>query len=214
MLFLFALSCLAAATFGSVVVYQRGVQKRLAHGVDAVQALPPAPEETKRKGKGQPSIEAEPTLETLAPGDIIVDGVDDWLVAGSIGYREEREAWQLHLLEDGARHRFLEVRTRNGSAEVAFVDEVKDLPTFGSLLQGLTYRGQSFQLDARGDARTTTTGDVGVRGAGQLKYARYSGAGGALLLVEEEGAARRAYTGARVPPSSLSIMSGELNRQS
>ncbi|MDP2341981.1 MAG: DUF4178 domain-containing protein [Deltaproteobacteria bacterium] len=220
MLFFLALSALAAATFGSVVLYQRGEKRRISDGgvVDPRLLLPEKKDsgkvKAKKPGTDLPKPSEEPTLETLRQGDIVVDGDDDWLVMGTVAYREEKDTWALHALEGGSKRRFLEVRQRGGGLDVAFVDLVDGLPG-GQLLHGLTFRGQSFQLDVRGDARTQVDGDVGVKvsSGGVLAWARYSGGGGSLLLVEDEGAARRAFLGSRVPPSSLSLMSGELNRQ-
>lgn len=221
MLFFLALSALAAATFGSVVLYQRGDKKRLEGIADPRLLLPEKAEAVKKKDpkakSAPPKPSEDPTLETLARGDIVADGDDDWVVTGTIGYREEKETWQLHALEGGNRRRYLEVRSRDGGVDVAFVDLVSGLPS-GQLMQGLTFQGQSFQLEVRGDARTSVDGDVAFAGGrvssgGVLAYARYGGAGGALLLVEDEGPApRRAFLGARVPASSLVLMSGELNR--
>lgn len=213
MLFFFALSCLAAATFGSVVLYQRGERRRLeASGIADPRLLLPARAGTPPKPASQPPARAgEPTLETLQLGDIVDDGEGDWVVDGTVRYREERETWALHALNGGARQRFLEVRRRGGSLEVAFVDPATGLPG-GQLLQGLTFAGQTFHLEVRGDARVTIDGEVDGTSAGTIAYARYSGPGGALLLVEDAGAARRAFFGSRVPASSLSLMSGELNR--
>jgi hypothetical protein len=209
-LFFFALSCLAAATFGSVVVYQRGERRRLeaASGGQATALLV-----TGRSAPAAPSRTVEPTLETLQTGDIVDDGEGDWVVSGSLRYREEKETWSLHALDGGARRRWLEVRRRHGQLEVAFVDVADGLPA-GQLLQGLTFAGQSFTLDLRGDARIVVDGEVPGRSSGACVYARYGGAGGALLLVEDEGPTRRAFFGSRVPPSSVSLMSGELNRAS
>jgi hypothetical protein len=211
-LFFLALSALAAATFGSVVLYQRGEKRRI-EGADPRLLLP----ERKKKKKAEPQKQKpaeDPTLEALAAGDIVVDGNDDWLVTGRVAYREERETWSLYALEGGDRVRYLEVRKRDGGLDVAFVEPARGLPT-GQLLQGLTFSGHSFQLELRGDARVSVEGEVGSSCSGSgsvIAYARYGGAGGALLLVEDEGAARRAFLGQRIPASSLSLMSGELNR--
>ncbi len=217
-LFFFALSCLAAATFGSVVLYQKGERRRLANGGAEQRLLLTGPNNGAagaRPTSQPPAASADPTLETLQRGDVVDDGENDWIVAGSIRYREERDSWTLHCLEGGTTQRFLEVRRRGGSLDVALVDVAKGLPG-GQLLQGLTYAGQSFQLDVRGDARVSIEGDVvvgdGSLQPGVISYARYRGPGDALLLVEDEGAARRAWRGEKVPPSSLSLMSGELNR--
>jgi hypothetical protein len=214
-LFFMALSCLAAATFGSVVLYQRGERRRLeaGGGVDPRLLLPERRTEPPTAVSTPPARSGEPTLDHLQQGDIVDDGENDWVVTGSARYREERETWWLHALDGGARQRFLEVRRRGDELEVAFVDRAVGLPS-GQLLQGLTFSGQAFQLDVRGDARVVVDGVVDGMASGTVAYARYGGPGGALLLVEDEGAARRAFAGSRVPVSSLSFMSGELNRSS
>ena len=164
MLFFLALSALAAASFGSVVIYQRGEKRRLAAGGVADPRLLLAEKNAARvKVKSAATTTAlEPTLETLTQGDVVVDGDDDWLVTGTVAYREENDRWAMHALDGGARSRFLEVRARGGILDVAFIDLVDGLPA-GQLLQGLTFRGQSFNLDGRGDARTSVDGDVGTR---------------------------------------------------
>jgi hypothetical protein len=211
-LFLFALSFLAAATFGSVVLYQKGEQRRLGDGTPDPRLLPLRDEPASTSTASSPPARVgEPTLETLQRGDVVEDGPDDYIVIGTIRYREERDTWALHVLDGGTQQRLLEVRRRNGDLEVAFVERTNDLPP-GQLLQGLTFAGQSFQLEVRGDARTTVDGDVGGVAAGVIGWARYGAAGGGLLLVEDDAATRRAWVGARMPASSLSLMSGELNR--
>ena len=214
-----ALSCLAAATFGSVVLYQRGERRRLEVGGVADPRLMLPERRSEPPKSAPPARSGEPTLDHLQQGDIVDDGENDWVVTGTARYREERETWWLYALDGGARQRFLEVRRREGELQVAFVDRVVGLPS-GQLMQGLTFGGQAFQLDVRGDARVVVDGVIdglndGVpdgRASGTVAYARYGGPGGALLLVEDEGAARRAFAGSRVPVSSLSFMSGELNR--
>jgi hypothetical protein len=196
-----ALSCLAAAAVGSVVVYQRGASSRLA-GADGTARLPARTEAS----VGEEPRRPEPTLETLQHGDIVLDGNDDYVVVGTLTYREEQDSWTLHVLDAGARRRFLEVRRRRGVLEVALLDAVGDAPVHGQLVGGLTYRGKPLTLDSRGDARVQPGGDTDDRGhPALLRYARYSGPGGALLLVEEEGVTRRAYHGHEAPPSSLQI---------
>ena len=213
-LFFFALSCLAAATFSSVALYQKGERRRqqLSGGVVDPRLLMPLDREASKPVSVPPSRTGEPTLETLQRGDIVEDGTDDFVVVGTVAYREERDTWALHILDGGTTQRFLEVRRRAGTLDVAFVERATGwLPT-GQLFDGLTFQGQGFQLEVRGDARTSVVGETAGLGTGVIAYARYGGAGGALLLVEDEGAARRAFVGSRVPASSLSLMSGELNR--
>jgi Domain of unknown function (DUF4178) len=205
-LFLLALSCLAVATVGSVYVYQRNVAGRLPAGARA--ALPARGDER----AAAESARTEATLETLALGDIVQDGDLDFVVEGALRYREERDAWGLFSLDAGNEQRWLEVRRYGGQTTAAFLELTTDAPLFGQLGAGLTYRGKSFTVSARGDARTTLEGDVGARTGGILKYARYTGPGGELLVVEEEAGVRRAWFGRSVPPSSLAILGGELVR--
>lgn len=203
MLLLIALSCLAAAAAGSVVVYQRSAALRLA-SVDGTARLPP-------KGVPGERPRVEPTLETLQFGDVVLDGDDDFVVTGTLHYQEEQDAWDLHALDGGAAQRFLEVRGKAGVVRASFLEPVDDAPLFGSLGQGLTYRGKAMTLEARGDARTTAQGEA-RRAGGLLRYARYQGPGGAVLVVEEMGRERRALFGHQAPASTIGIYPGELNR--
>ena len=220
MLFFLALSCLAVATASSVAFYQIGAAKRLGAGGSTAggggadgggrgRALPPAAQPPAKSNTGTD----EPTLETLDLGDVVVAGDEDWLVEGSLVHQEERQTWAQHALNGGAAgQRLLEVRRTAGVLEVTLFERVEDAPLFGQLLAGLTYRAQPYTLDVRGDARVRLAGEVPGRGSGQLKYARYKGPGDERLLVEEEGAARRAFFGRAVPPQSLTVYPGELNR--
>jgi hypothetical protein len=216
-LFFLAISCLAVAAAGSAVAYQRGERRRLAGGGQRPLSLPRGRRAEEPSSDSRPAAsgqdEDEPTLQTLACGDVVVDGVDDWIVSGTVRYREEADTWALHVLDGGVRRRFLEVRARRGDVEVVVLDTAEDVPR-GLLPGGLTFRGQVLRLDGRGDARTTSEGrlDGQASAGGVLQWARYSAAGGAVLLVEDEGARRRGFFGARVQPSSLSLMSGALNR--
>jgi hypothetical protein len=196
-LLFFALSCLAAAALGSVLVYQRSAAERLG-APDGTARLPP---------KSQPAVPArsEPTVETLQPGDVVLDGNEDYVVIGALSYREEQDSWSVFFLDAGATRRLLEVRTKGGVASASLLDLVEDAPIHGQLGSGLTYRGKPLTLEARGDARTQPSGETGGRSAALLKYARYAGPGGALLVVEEEGAHKRALYGHALPTSSITI---------
>lgn len=201
MLLFIALSCLATAAVGSVVVYQRGAARRLAGGIDPAR-LPAPAGDGGRDGSERP----EPTLESLQHGDVILEGVDDYVVVGTLAYREEQDAWHLYVLDAGARRRLLEVRRKGGVLQAALLDPVDDAPIHGQLSSGLTYRQRPLQIDGRGDARVTPSGDTGERNQAMLlKYARYSGPGGALLLVEDELGQKRALYGQLVPETALQI---------
>ena len=195
MLLFLALSCLAAAALGSVAVYQRGAANRLAAPDGAARLPPKRMNEQKR---------AEATLETLQHGDVVLDGNDDYVVVGTIGYREEQDAWALYVLDAGATKKFLEVRRKAGTVSSTMFDAVADAPIHGHLGNGLTYRSKPLTVDARGDARTTVSGESDGRVPSLLKYARYTGPG-SVLVVEEEGTSKRAYYGSPMPSDALTI---------
>ncbi len=203
MLLLIALTCLAAAATGSVVAYQRSAALRLTTA-DGTARLPP-------KGVPGERNRPEPTLETLQFGDVVLDGDDDFVVAGTLQYQEEQDQWSLHALDGGKVQRFLEVREKAGVVQAAFLEPVDDAPLFGALGQGLTYRGKPLTLEARGDARASAQGEI-QREGGLVRYARYAGPGGALLVVEELVRERRAMFGHLTPTSTIAIYPGELNR--
>lgn len=206
MLFFLALSALAAATFGSVMVYQRGIAGRLPASTRAA-----LPARTASAPPGRPSAEA--SLESLDVGDIVQDGDLDFVVVGVVRYREEREQWSVVRLDGGGtEQRWLEVRMSGGALEARFFVPVTDAPTFGALGGGLTYRGRPFSLVGRGDARVSVVGETADRRDALLKYVRYASPGGDTLVVEEEGGQKRALFGTAVPPSSLAVLGGELNR--
>jgi hypothetical protein len=204
-LFLLALSVLTAASVGSVFVYQKSAQRRqLQQGAPAKRALAQAPAPAAKPNT------TEPTLPTLQVGDVVSNGVEDWLVLGTLAYREENERWALHHLQgDGAQ--WLEVRRVNGAWQAAFVSPTTAIPASGGLMDGLQVGSVSVLLEQRGDARVEVLGDCAGRSGGLLGYLRYANPQGDVVVVDE--AARRfAYAGQRVVEGSLQIYSGELNR--
>jgi hypothetical protein len=198
MILFFTLAVLSAVTVGSVVAYQRGAMRRLTGG-EARKALP----------AHEPQAAVERTLDTLRPGDVIVEGDDDWLIVGTLTYREERDVWWLHRAQGGDGHRLFEVRQRQ-ELTAAWLLPAADVPAHGQLYDGLTHRGLPFRLSRRGDARVSSDGDVGSFAEGLLRYATYEGPGGLFLNIEErEGVARSALSGERVVAEGLMLMPGE-----
>src|SRR5690606_9756109 len=121
-------------------------------------------------------------------------------------YREEDEVWWVHQLDDGQRRRLMEVRDRGGW-KVTMLDPADDVPTFGQLGRGITFRQQPYQLARRGDARVSTDGEVTTK-AGLLQYATYQGPGGATLNLEDRDGERRAFSGANIEGTGLMLMPG------
>lgn len=206
MILMLTLVALGAVTVSSVVVYQRGARRRLLEGGGhaGVPALPPARHEPAEDGPAE-----DVTLSTLGPGDVIIDGGADWLIVGTLYYKEERDRWQLHRVQGEDQHRWFEVRQRDGLV-AAWFEPASDIPSFGQLYDGLTHRGLPFRLVRRGDAYVSKEGDVDGRAAGLVRYTTYEGPGGMYLNVEEaEGSERRALTGDRVIAAGLMLMPGE-----
>jgi hypothetical protein len=192
-LFMLTMTLLGAATLGSVVAYQRAERARVlgAGGTQGLLAAAPV----------------ERTPATLGPGDVVLDGGEDWLVTASVTYVEETERWWRHHLEDGHKQSHLEVHKRDGFV-VGFVTLVDDVPLHGQLMDGLTYRGQTFRLERRGTAQRSTRG-MGDELPPLVQYAHYATIGEHILVVEEDRAGRRAFYGRRVPLGTLSLMPGE-----
>lgn len=192
-LFMLTMTLLGAATLGSVVAYQRAERAR-ALGERQTRGLLEAPP-------------VERTPATLMPGDVVLDGGDDWLVSASVTFSEENERSWRHHLEDGARRAFLDVQKRDGFV-VAMLTAVDDVPLFGQLKDGLTYRGAAFTLERRGTVQQRALGLEGELPP-LVQYARYTARGEGVLIVEEDRAGRRALYGRRVPVETLELMPGE-----
>jgi hypothetical protein len=205
------------ATVGSVFVYQRGIAGRLPPPeIRGGRALKEPLSRATAAAADKPAAPArvgKATLDNLTIGDVVQDGPSDFVVAGTVRFREEKDAWAHHLLDGGIEKRWLEVRAVSGTSHAAFLEPAPDAPTFGALGAGLTWRGKPFSLSGRGDARASVEGDVEGRAAGTVKYSRYSGPSGEALWIEEEGNKRRALLCREVAPSSLSLLGGELVRE-
>ena len=202
MLFLIAILILGGATVGSVLAYQRGAHKRLAAYGD-LKRLAPKPE---------PEPEPEPTversIETLSPSDVVVHDDRDWLIVGSLNYREEDDTWHLHHLEDAGESCWLEVRKRQGNWQAAMLKSASGIPTFGRLGDGLTYQGMPYRLLRRGVARVVAVGDTRGRKSETVEYTTYDGAGVGYLVVEQTSSGRVANSGEYIREESLDLLPG------
>jgi hypothetical protein len=187
------MTLLGAATLGSVVAYQRAERARVLGAGPAKGLLPAAP--------------VERTPATLGPGDVVLDGGEDWLVTASVTYVEENERWWRHHLEDGHKQSYLEVHKRDGFV-VGLVTLVDDVPLHGQLMDGLTYRGQAFRLERRGSAQRSARG-LDAELLPIVQYAHYTTRSDHVLVVEEDRVGRRAFYGRRVPIGTLTLMPGE-----
>ena len=201
MVMMLVLGVLSVVTVASAVAYQKSSRKALTAGPGAL------PESGPQSARPQEDDGVEERrIETLRLGDVVSEGIDDWLVIGRVCYKEEDEDWFLYRVDNGRHKKWLEARLRK-DWQAAWLEPVDDLPDFGQLADGFTYRERVLQLWRRGDARVQVEGDVAERTNEVIRYASYVGRGDELLCIET-GDQRRALFGARVIVDGLMLMPG------
>lgn len=117
----------------------------------------------------------------LGPGAIVSHGGIDYVVRGSVAYREGPFEWWEHLLEGGAEPIWFSVDDDEGRLELAMWSKRTDLalqPGGEHAVDGVTYRETE-----RGHAGYTTEGTTGLPAAGEMDYVDYAN-GPALLSFE------------------------------
>lgn len=232
MLFLLALTALAAATLSSALFYQKALAQQTSSLKDgkALKALPPADQSLrdgrqndkngkndkntdKNTDKNAAAFPLERGIDALLLGDVISDAGDDWIVVDVTVFREEKEQWRSYRLNDGKRTIWMEVRSKGqGSSKESqahWLQPVDDGPLFGNVGNGFTYRSIPFQLERRGDAVVVSDADDPGREASVVRYARYTGIGNALFMIEEEGPARRAFLGRPAVVGTFLLIPGQ-----
>ncbi|VBA49943.1 hypothetical protein LAUMK142_02262 [Mycobacterium pseudokansasii] len=111
----------------------------------------------------------------LGPGAIVSYGGVDYVVRGSVTYREGPFVWWEHLLEGGDEPMWFSVEDDDGRLELAMWVKRTDLavqPDGDQVLDGVT-----FQESERGHAGYTTEGTTGLPAGGEMDYVDYVGAG-------------------------------------
>lgn len=122
----------------------------------------------------------------LGPGAIVSHGGIDYVVRGSVTYREGPFVWWEHLLEGGEQPIWFSVEEDDGRLELAMWVSRKDLqlePGGDHTIDGVTYRQQE-----RGHAGYTTEGTTGLPAGGEMEFVDYAGAGESALLSFERWA--------------------------
>lgn len=201
MVMMLVLGVLSVVTVASAVAYQRNSRKALGPGSPLLKG----PAEADAIPEDGDTTE-ERRLETLRLGDVISEGIEDWIVVGRVRYEEEDEEWFLYRVDNGRHQKWLEARQRN-DWQAAWLEAVDDLPDFGQLADGFSYRERVLQLWRRGDARVQVAGNVAERTTEVIRYATYTGRGDELLCIET-GAQRRALYGTRILVNGLMLMPG------
>jgi hypothetical protein len=143
----------------------------------------------------------------LGPGAIVGYGGIDYVVRGTVTYREGPFVWWEHLIEgDGAEPLWFSVEEDEGRLELAFWKARRDLV----LEPGgqLTVDGKQFHEQERGHASYTSEGYTGLGAAGAMDFVDYATDGAEALLGFERygpGMPWELSTGTPVRPGELSM---------
>jgi hypothetical protein len=122
----------------------------------------------------------------LGPGAIVSHGGVDYVVRGSVTYREGPFVWWEHLLEGGDEPIWFSVEDDDGRLELAMWTARKDLqlqPGGPHVIDGVTYNESE-----RGHAGYTTEGTTGLPPGGEMDFVDYANADKTALLSFERWA--------------------------
>ena len=122
----------------------------------------------------------------LGPGAIVSHGGVDYVVRGSVTYREGPFVWWEHLLEGGDEPIWFSVEDDDGRLELAMWTARKDLqlqPGGPHVIDGVTYNESE-----RGHAGYTTEGTTGLPPGGDMDFVDYANADETALLSFERWA--------------------------
>jgi hypothetical protein len=171
---------------------------------------PPRREQSARQGGRQDPLAFNAMPEfgprQLGPGAVISHGGVDYVVRGSVTYREGPYVWWEHLLEGGDQPIWFSVESDDGRLELAMWVTRKDL----TLQPGDQYLvdGVAFRESERGRASYTTEGMTGLPAGGEMEYLDCTSADESALLSFERWAPGMPWevsTGKSVVPGELSV---------
>ena len=147
------------------------------------------------QGRQDPLSFSSPTPQfgprQLGPGAIVSYGGVDYVVRGSVTYREGPFVWWEHLLEGGDQPLWFSVEEDDGRLKLAMWLTRKDLvalqPGGDHVVDGVTFRESE-----RGRAGFTTEGTTGLPPGGEMEFVDYESLGAdtaetALLSFERWG---------------------------
>lgn len=144
---------------------------------------------TQRGGRQDPlSFTAMPQFgpRQLGPGAIVSYGGIDYVVRGSVTFREGPFVWWEHLLEGGNQPIWFSVEEDDGRLELAMWVTRKDLmlqPGDHYIVDGVT-----FHESERGRASYTTEGTTGLPAGGEMEFIDCTNADASTLLSFERWA--------------------------
>lgn len=155
-----------------------------------VYALKKAPRTQKPTGRQDPlafNAQHEFGPRQLGPGAILSHGGTDYVVRGSVTFREGPFVWWEHLLEGGDQPIWFSVEEDEGRLELAMWFKRTDLelqPGGPHTVDGVTYRETE-----RGHAGYTCEGTTGLPAGGEMDYVDYAANDGSALLSFERWSA-------------------------
>ena len=186
---------LAAVLFGASIVV-------------LVVALRRPKQPAKQRGRQDPlSFNAMPQFgpRQLGPGAIVSYGGVDYVVRGSVTYRQGPFVWWEHLLEGGDQPLWFSVEDDDGRLKLAMWVARKDLgplqPAAQHEVDGVTFREAE-----RGRAGYTTEGTTGLPAGGEMEFVDYANAGETALLSFERWAPEMPWE----ISTGKSVLTGEL----
>ncbi len=142
---------------------------------------------------------------SLGPGAIVSYGGVDYVVRGSVTYREGPFVWWEHLLEGGDQPLWFSVEDDDGRLELAMWAKRADLvqlqPGGQHVVDGVT-----FEESERGHAGYITEGTTGLPTGGEMDYVDYANADESALLSFERWAADMPWE----VSTGKSVLTGEL----
>jgi Domain of unknown function (DUF4178) len=142
----------------------------------------------------------------LGPGAVVSHGGIDYMVRGSVTYRDGPYVWWEHLLEGGDQPIWFSVEEDDGRLELAMWVTRKDL----RLQPGDQYvaDGVTFRESERGRASYTSEGMTGLPASGEMEYLDCTNADKTALLSFERWAPGMPWevsTGKPVLPGELLV---------
>jgi hypothetical protein len=162
----------------------------------------------KQRGRQDPlSFNAMPQFgpRQLGPGAIVSYGGVDYVVRGSVTYRQGPFVWWEHLLEGGDQPLWFSVEDDDGRLKLAMWVARKDL---GPLQPAAQHEvdGATFREAERGRAGYTTEGTTGLPAGGDMEFVDYANAGETALLSFERWAPEMPWE----ISTGKSVLTGEL----
>ncbi len=152
-----------------------------------------------------PGVQAQFGPRQLGPGAIVSYGGVDYVVRGSVTYREGPFVWWEHLLEGGDQPLWFSVEEDDGRLELAMWVTRKDLvalqPGGDHVVDGVTFRESE-----RGHAGYTTEGTTGLPPGGEMDFVDYANTGETALLSFERWAPDTPWE----VSTGKSVLTGEL----